>query len=106
MSIISSKSVGSCLPEDLFFKTLIYLTPSELGTICQVNKTWKTVSENDILWRPLTEKRFPISLQIHLKNWKETFKTLEVFNMLLHRRFDILPFLKEGDSYGVQLETN
>jgi hypothetical protein len=53
------ESPASILPEDCLLHIFSYLTISELGRASRVSKSWKYISESDILWRKFILMEFP-----------------------------------------------
>ena len=48
-----------CLPEDLLKQIFSYLSPEDLCAFCRVNELWRSIAEEDILWR----RHIPAQLQ-------------------------------------------
>lgn len=46
------------LPKELLFEVFSHLHPEDLCCAAQVNKLWKTVADDDELWRRHCHKRY------------------------------------------------
>lgn len=91
----SSPCINSILPQELILQVMQNLSERDLRIISLVCCLWKRAAEDNLLWRPLVKRTWPLFRNPPESNWKAYFKE----NLCAERIQHIINY--KGSIFGI-----